>query len=84
MMVAGGRDCRVLDQHVEATKLLANLFRSFCDRGLIRHVQLKRMGSGPNLLGRGLAQSHDYAGLERSKRVNHAQAARPSNSTSTA
>jgi hypothetical protein len=49
------RDGRVVDEHVEAAKLVADALRRGGDRSLIRHIELERMGVRPNLLGRGLA-----------------------------
>ena len=49
------RDGRVVDEHVEAAKLLADALRRGGDRSLIRHVELERAGVRPNLLGRSLA-----------------------------
>ena len=49
------RDGRVVDEHVEAAKLLADALRRGGDRSLIRHVELERVGVRPDLLGRGLA-----------------------------
>ena len=48
------RDARVVDQQVEAAKLLADALRCGGDRSPIRHVELERDGARPDLLGRGL------------------------------
>jgi hypothetical protein len=61
------RDRRVLDEHVEATKLTANARRCGGDRSLICHVELKSVGVGPNLLGR------DLAALEITRPNQHSQ-----------
>src|SRR5229473_7438755 len=48
-------DGRVVDEHVEAAKFLADALRRSGDRSLIRHVELERASVRPNLLGRSLA-----------------------------
>src|SRR4029077_3676058 len=49
------RNSRIVDEHVETAKLLADALRRRGDRSRIRHVELKRPGVRPNLLGRSLA-----------------------------
>jgi hypothetical protein len=46
------RDRRVLDEHVEAAKLVADARRRGGDRSLIRHVELERMGVSLDRPGR--------------------------------
>jgi Bacterial regulatory proteins, tetR family len=49
------RDGRVIDEHVEAAKLLADALRRRGDRSMIRHIELERACVRPNLLRRSLA-----------------------------
>ncbi len=51
---AGVGDRRVLHEDVEAAELVANARRRGGDRGVIRHVELERVGVRADLLGRGL------------------------------
>jgi hypothetical protein len=44
--LTGIRDSRVVDEHVEAAKLLADALRRGGDRSLIRHVELQQRAAG--------------------------------------
>ncbi len=55
------RDGRVLDEYVEAAKLLADALCRGGDRSPIRHVELERNGARPNLPSRSLAALEDCA-----------------------
>jgi hypothetical protein len=65
------RDCRVLDEHVEASEFVANTLRRGGDRGLICHVELERVGVRPNLLGRTLAACEIARPDQHSETVRH-------------
>src|SRR5580700_3348440 len=49
------RDRSIVHEHVKPSKLLADALRCGGDRGLIRHVEMERVGVRPNLFGRGFA-----------------------------
>jgi hypothetical protein len=65
------RDSRVVDEHVEAAKLLADALRRRGDRSLIRHVELEGACVRPNLLGRTLAALEIARPDQHSKAVYH-------------
>src|ERR1700755_2472730 len=53
--LSGIRDSSVLNQEIEAAKFLADALRRFGNRDSVRHVELERDGSRPDLAGRSLA-----------------------------
>jgi len=55
------RDGRVVDEHVQAAKLLAHTRRGDGNRGLIGHIELQRVGVAVDRLRRLRADEHGEA-----------------------